>query len=428
MAEPILPPPAADAEVLNAPPDVEVRFDTAARLGQIAHHLTTVAAELGDTSRAVPIDALRTGERALHNIAGAIALIAEGDVAAAVAAYAVLPAPSFARDHKGLARETYPDIPFYNGIVLTDIPPVDPPSPEDEIIIHVISSTHIAINGQVVVLEGEELYMFNALLAHRDEPVSMAVLLEHGFRQSTMYTTTRQRFRAAVSALYIQFARVLPKGVEPIITVKQTKRLHLRRLSPRFVIKDVRGDPTFAYLVPTSLETIDARQSMTTIRDVSDTHAATTVAEVVVALANDVQEGEEPTAEVERFELPPMETVAGLPVAEETAAEVVTRPVESPATIVVEPAVPAAKPVVRTGLPRAPSSWTERHARLTERQHGHRSTLEEVVARLQEHGLVVTSDDVYAAARQDPRINDEGGYTEFGVQRILRILQSPPQP
>ena len=238
--------PAAEAARFELP--AQVRQEAASHLGEVAVFLLKVAEELEDPSRPVPTAALRVGAQALYDVSEAVATAMGGELKDADG-QAVPPLPSSLKV-KRVAREVYPDLPFYTEIVTVDqIPSIPLPPSERAIVVRIIDSKQIEINGTILELEGDQLYMINALLVHRDQPTLMPVLLGHGFRRGPNDNANKYRASEAAKELSRLLASVLPDDVEAILE-SGGKRWRTRQLSPLFVIEDARDHSLSVDAVP----------------------------------------------------------------------------------------------------------------------------------------------------------------------------------
>lgn len=225
---------------------VELRQYAAVHLSLVAQYLTDVAAELGDMET-IPVEALRVGQHALAALAETSALMARGEWPAAQAAYEAMPAPPLLKAKEAPSK---PHLDFYESILPAEhFGRVPSPPPEQPTVLYILGPTHIAINGTLLELEGDELYMFNALLYHRGRPEDLRTFIAHDFRGIPYSAAARIRARETLQALCQRLDAVMPEGVEAVLEYG-TRGHRLRQLSTRIVVKDARTDPALAQLVP----------------------------------------------------------------------------------------------------------------------------------------------------------------------------------
>ena len=141
-----------------------------------------------------------------------------------------------ARDKQGM-----PDL--YARIVSPDyIPAVNPPEDVDPITLTIESDSTIAIGDHRTILSGDELFIFNTLLCHRDKVMRPHDIREHGFQPHARSENTRRTtFYRSARVLLSQLAWLTDEST-PVVQALGQRRGRTYRLNPAVVVVDTRPD------------------------------------------------------------------------------------------------------------------------------------------------------------------------------------------
>lgn len=141
-----------------------------------------------------------------------------------------------ARDKQGM-----PDL--YARIVSPDyIPAVNPPEDVDPITLTIESDSTIAIGDHRTILSGDELFIFNTLLCHRDKVMRPHDIREHGFQPHARSENTRRTtFSRSARVLLSQLAWLTDEST-PVVQALGQRRGRTYRLNPAVVVVDTRPD------------------------------------------------------------------------------------------------------------------------------------------------------------------------------------------
>ena len=139
-----------------------------------------------------------------------------------------------ARDKQGM-----PDL--YARIVSPDyIPAVNPPEDVDPITLTIESDSTIAIGDHRTILSGDELFIFNTLLCHRDKVMRPHDIREHGFQPHARSENTRRTtFSRSARVLLSQLAWLTDEST-PVVQALGQRRGRTYRLNPAVVVVDTR--------------------------------------------------------------------------------------------------------------------------------------------------------------------------------------------
>lgn len=223
-----------------------------------------------------------------------------------------------ARDKQGM-----PDL--YARIVSPDyIPAVNPPEDVDPITLTIESDSTIAIGDHRTILSGDELFIFNTLLCHRDKVMRPHDIREHGFQPHARSENTRRTtFSRSARVLLSQLAWLTDEST-PVVQALGQRRGRTYRLNPAVIVVDTRPDtdhdtrpshpntpPPHELLThtPHSSDThqpdnLDTEHSATTLTDYDQTntvyeHTATpdttAIADMVYQLVTELDPAQRPT-------------------------------------------------------------------------------------------------------------------------------------
>lgn len=139
-----------------------------------------------------------------------------------------------ARDKQGM-----PDL--YARIVSPDyIPAVSPPEDVDPITLTIESDSTVAIGDHRTILSGDELFIFNTLLCHRDKVMRPHDIREHGFQPHARSENTRRTtFSRSARVLLSQLAWLTDEST-PVVQALGQRRGRTYQLNPAVVVVDTR--------------------------------------------------------------------------------------------------------------------------------------------------------------------------------------------
>ena len=170
-----------------------------------------------------------------------------------------------ARDKQGM-----PDL--YARIVSPDyIPAVNPPEDVDPITLTIESDSTIAIGDHRTILSGDELFIFNTLLCHRDKVMRPHDIREHGFQPHARSENTRRTtFSRSARVLLSQLAWLTDEST-PVVQALGQRRGRTYQLNPAVIVVDTRPD-TDHDTRPSHPNTPSPHELLTHTPHSSDTH------------------------------------------------------------------------------------------------------------------------------------------------------------
>lgn len=223
-----------------------------------------------------------------------------------------------ARDKQGM-----PDL--YARIVSPDyIPAVSPPEDVEPITLTIESNSTIAIGDHRTILSGDELFIFNTLLCHRDKVMRPHDIREHGFQPHARSENTRRTtFSRSARVLLSQLAWLTNEST-PVVQALGQRRGRTYQLNPAVVVVDTRPDtdhdtrPSHPNTPPPheplthapyssdthQLNNLDTKHSATTLADHSQistvyehtiTPDTTAIADMVYQLVTELDPAQRPT-------------------------------------------------------------------------------------------------------------------------------------
>ncbi|MBF1032440.1 MAG: hypothetical protein HXL00_01670 [Candidatus Nanosynbacter sp.] len=223
-----------------------------------------------------------------------------------------------ARDKQGM-----PDL--YARIVSPDyIPAVNPPEDVDPITLTIESDGTIAIGDHRTILSGDELFIFNTLLCHRDKVMRPHDIREYGFQPHARSENTRRTtFSRSARVLLSQLAWLTDEST-PVVQALGQRRGRTYGLNPAVVVVDTRPDtdhdtrPSHPNTPPPheplthapyssdthQLNNLDTKHSATTLADHSQistvyehtiTPDPTAIADMVYQLVTELDPAQRPT-------------------------------------------------------------------------------------------------------------------------------------
>ena len=220
-------------------------------------------------------------------------------------------------------KQEMPDL--YARIVSPDyIPAVSPPEDVEPITLTIESDSTIAIGDHRTILSGDELFIFNTLLCHRDEVMRSHDIREYGFQPHARSENTRRTtFSRSARVLLSQLAWLTDEST-PVVQALGQRRGRTYQLNPAVVVVDTRPDtdhdtrPSHPNTplpheplthAPLSSDThqpnnLDTKHSATTLTDYDQTntvyeHTATpdttAIADMVYQLVTELDPAQRPT-------------------------------------------------------------------------------------------------------------------------------------
>lgn len=167
-------------------------------------------------------------------------------------------------------KQEMPDL--YARIVSPDyIPAVSPPEDVEPITLTIESDSTIAIGDHRTILSGDELFIFNTLLCHRDKAMRSHDIREHGFQPHARSENTRRTtFSRSARVLLSQLAWLTDEST-PVVQALGQRRGRTYQLNPAVVVVDTRPD-TDHDTRPSRPNTPLPHESLTHAPLSSDTH------------------------------------------------------------------------------------------------------------------------------------------------------------
>lgn len=222
-------------------------------------------------------------------------------------------------------RDKQEKLDLYARIVSPDyIPAVNPPEDVDPITLTIESDSTIAIGDHRTILSGDELFIFNTLLCHRDKVMRPHDIREYGFQPHARSENTRRTtFSRSARVLLSQLAWLTDEST-PVVQALGQRRGRTYQLNPAVVVVDARPDTDHdtrpSHLntpspheplthAPHSLDThqpdnLDTKHSATTLADHSQistvyehttTPDTTAIADMVYQLVTELDPAQRPT-------------------------------------------------------------------------------------------------------------------------------------
>lgn len=138
-------------------------------------------------------------------------------------------------------KQEMPDL--YARIVSPDyIPAVSLPEDVDPITLTIESDSTIAIGDHRTILSGDELFIFNTLLCHRDKVMRPHDIREYGFQPHARSENTRRTtFSRSARVLLSQLAWLTDEST-PVVQALGQRRGRTYQLNPAVVVVDTRPD------------------------------------------------------------------------------------------------------------------------------------------------------------------------------------------
>lgn len=138
-------------------------------------------------------------------------------------------------------KQEMPDL--YARIVSPDyIPAVNPPEDVDPITLTIESDSTVAIGDHRTILSGDELFIFNTLLCHRDKVMRPHDIREYGFQPHARSENTRRTtFSRSARVLLSQLAWLTDEST-PVVQALGQRRGRTYQLNPAVVVVDTRPD------------------------------------------------------------------------------------------------------------------------------------------------------------------------------------------
>lgn len=236
----------AEAEVI----DPVLGSVLARRMGRLAEYATQIAK--GVVVEPIPVVAARleSARDELSDILAALGISGEGD--------SEPPSPQAPRTIRPktskLLAESYPDTPFYNSILPTTEwrQGLEPWDSKHAIHFYIISDHYLycAETGRVCELNGDVLFVFNALLKTLQSPQVAKVHKDFGYRPSNNETATAHRFRATLQSLASLLTSIAPNDFGDTVAEEGYRPVILRMLHPDIVVEDKRTDESYARFIP----------------------------------------------------------------------------------------------------------------------------------------------------------------------------------
>ena len=170
------------------------------------------------------------------------------------------------------ARDNQEKPDLYTRIVSPDyIPAVNPPEDVDPITLTIESDSTIAIGDHRTILSGDELFIFNTLLCHRDEAMRSHDIREHGFQPHARSENTRRTtFSRSARVLLSQLAWLTDEST-PVVQALGQRRGRTYQLNPAVIVVDTRPD-TDHDTRPSHPNTPPPHELLTHTPHSSDTH------------------------------------------------------------------------------------------------------------------------------------------------------------
>lgn len=222
-------------------------------------------------------------------------------------------------------RDKQEKLDLYARIVSPDyIPAVSLPEDVDPITLTIESDSTIAIGDHRTILSGDELFIFNTLLCHRDKVMRPHDIREYGFQPHARSENTRRTtFSRSARVLLSQLAWLTDEST-PVVQALGQRRGRTYQLNPAVVVVDTRPDTDHdtrpSHLntpspheplthAPHSLDThqpdnLDTKHSATTLADHSQistvyehttTPDTTAIADMVYQLVTELDPAQRPT-------------------------------------------------------------------------------------------------------------------------------------
>ncbi|MDO4661224.1 MAG: hypothetical protein Q4B27_03725 [Candidatus Saccharibacteria bacterium] len=167
-------------------------------------------------------------------------------------------------------KQEMPDL--YARIVSPDyIPAVSPPEDVDPITLTIESDSTIAIGDHRTILSGDELFIFNTLLCHRDKVMRSHNIREYGFQPHARSENTRRTtFSRSARVLLSQLAWLTDEST-PVVQALGQRRGRTYQLNPAVVVVDTRPD-TDHDIRPSRPNAPSPHEPLTHAPHSSDTH------------------------------------------------------------------------------------------------------------------------------------------------------------
>lgn len=220
-------------------------------------------------------------------------------------------------------KQEKPDL--YARIVSPDyIPAVSPPEDVEPITLTIESDSTIAIGDHRTILSGDELFIFNTLLCHRDKVMRPHDIREYGFQPHARSENTRRTtFSRSARVLLSQLAWLTDEST-PVVQALGQRRGRTYQLNPAVIVVDTRPDtdhdtrPSHPNTPPPheplthapyssdthQLNNLDTKRSATTLTDHDQTNTVyehtstpdtTAIADMVYQLVTELDPAQRPT-------------------------------------------------------------------------------------------------------------------------------------